>query len=418
MIFLNKPYIKSSKTKSKLIFELTIDEEKKKVWFEVDNKYKDFLCDDRIDAIFVGILSFALRNNHDIKSNSVITEDILYKVERYLIPSLTKFSDNLYDIKIDIKTTKTVKNAGKVGTGCSCGIDSLHSILKNINTDYKTFNLTHLCINNVGAFNECYKEAGIDKVRRNIINKAKSFAKEIGLPIIITDSNFQNEINQNHSLTHTYSSVFAILCLQKLWGKYYYGSSGYDFDSFSLKNNSEKDCSQYELLSLDCFSTNNLKIYSEGGALNRLEKTKEIYDNNLLKKYLHVCTIKEKNCGLCPKCMRTILTLYALTDDLSDYKKVFDIDYFYKNKEKYFDWLYAEHCCDTIMCKPIYELMIQKKDFYDYIHNREEERLQWIRNKNNNYQKQYEEIINSKSFKITNAILKIPRKLLKTIKRK
>ena len=324
----------------------------------------------------------------------------------------------MYDIKIDIKTTKTVKNAGKVGTGCSCGIDSLHSILKNINTDYKTFNLTHLCINNVGAFNECYKEAGIDKVRRNIINKAKSFAKEIGLPIIITDSNFQNEINQNHSLTHTYSSVFAILCLQKLWGKYYYGSSGYDLDSFSLKNNSEKDCSQYELLSLDCFSTNNLKIYSEGGALNRLEKTKEIYNNNLLKKYLHVCTIKEKNCGLCPKCMRIILTLYALTDDLSDYKQVFDIDYFNSKKEKYFEWLYREHCCDTIMCKPIYELMIQKKDFYDYIHDREEERLQWIRNKNNNYQKQYEEIINSKSFKITNAILKIPRKLLKTLKRK
>lgn len=418
MIFLKKPYIKSTKTKSKLIFELLIDNEEKKVWFEVDNEYKDYLCDDRVDAIFVGILSYALRNNHDIKSDSVITEDIIYKVERYLIPSLTKYSKDLHNIKIDIRTVKAIKNIGKVGTGCSCGIDSIHAILKNLNTPYKSFNLTHLSINNVGAFNECYKDAGIDKVRKERIKKSKEFAKDIGLPIIVTDSNFQTEIYQNHSQTHTYSSTFAILCMQKFWGKYYYGSSGYDFDSFNLKNNAEKDCSQYDLLSLDCFSTNNLKIISEGGALNRLEKTKEIYDNKLLKKYLHVCTIKETNCGLCPKCMRTILSLYALADNLDDYKNVFDVEYFNNHKEDYFEWLYSEHCFDSIMCEPIYNILIKKQEFYDFVHEREEERLKWIESQSkDSYKEKYESIINSKSFKITNKLLKTPRKIINLLKR-
>ena len=66
MIYFKNPYIKQGKNKSKLIYEFNIDNEKKKVWFEVDNKYKKYLCDDRVDAIVIGMLSYAMRNNHDI----------------------------------------------------------------------------------------------------------------------------------------------------------------------------------------------------------------------------------------------------------------------------------------------------------------------------------------------------------------
>ena len=193
--------------------------------------------------------------------------------------------------------------------GLSCGIDSFHVISRQLASPYKTLNLTHLCINNVGAFNGCYGEYGIEKARRERYQISQRVAKELGLPLIATDSNFQTAFKQNHSHTHTYSCMFAVFCLQKLWGTYFYASSGYDFNFFTLDNHANEDSSHYELLSLGCFSTRGLKIYSEGGAYTRLEKTAHIAGFDYARRYLHVCTRKSTNCGRCPKCMRTLLML-------------------------------------------------------------------------------------------------------------
>lgn len=42
-------------------------------------------------------------------------------------------------------------------------------------------------------------------------------AKELGYEIIFGDSNAMDVVRQNHYLTHTYSSMFAVFCLQKLF---------------------------------------------------------------------------------------------------------------------------------------------------------------------------------------------------------
>lgn len=416
MIYFKNPYIKQGKNKSKLIYEFNIDNEKKKVWFEVDNKYKKYLCDDRVDAIVIGMLSYAMRNNHDIKSDSYLTDEIYYKLTNYLIPTLSKYSDELHSINISIQRKSAIKNAGAVGTGCSCGIDSLHAFLNHYKESSKQYKLTHLCINNVGAFNETYKEEGIDKVRKERYKKSIEFAKEVNLPLIVTNSNFLDEIPQVHLYTHTYSSTFAILCLQKLWKVYYYGSSGFDFSAFTIKNTAELDCAEYELLSLDCFSTNNLKIYSEGAAYDRLEKTIHVCKSDLFKNHLHVCLKKAYNCSVCDKCKRTMMTLYALNLNMNDYKNIFDIDYFEKNKAEYFEWL-----CEDILWNPdtmnypVYNLLLTNKEFKKYADSF---------NKKNKTQKEidyhfeYENIINSKAYKLGNKLLCFPRKIKKIIKRR
>ncbi len=409
MIYLHKPYIAKKNNKYRLTFDIEIDKNKKKVWFEVDSEYKKYLCDDRVDAIVVGLLSYAMRGNHDIESDSYITEEIKYKIVNHLMPALSKYDSNLHYININIKTKPTVKSSGAVGTGCSCGVDSIHAYLKHYNFDNKQFKLTHLCINNVGAFNETYEEVGTEKVRKYRIKKAMEFAKEVNLPLIVTDSNFLQEIYQNHLYTHTYSSSFAILCLQKLWAVYYYGSSGYDYSAFNIVNSSMHDCASYELLSLDCFSTNNLKIYSEGGAENRLEKTAFIYKDGLTKKYLHVCVKDKNNCSICSKCMRTLLSLYALNANMNDYNSVFDIKHFKNNINDYFEWILKEHLWDDkSMNEPTYQLLLKKEEFKDYINNYNKNMLE---EKTINYKEEYEKIINSKTFKLGDIILKIPRKI-------
>ena len=279
LIAIENIFVDEIDDKSRLVYKIKIGDETKDVWFEVEKQYGKYLCYERSDAIVIGLLSYAMRNHYDIATKVPVTEELLYNINNYLIPSLTKYDEKLYPCKIIAQSECAVKNIGEgVGTGISCGVDSFHAIYKHLNTKYDGFKLTHLCINDVGAFNECYSSEGIDNVKKKRYNTSINVAKEIGLPLIVTDSNFSEAFKQNHLLTHTYSSMFAVFCLQKLWKIYLYGSSGYDFTIFNLRNNSYNDSAFYELLSLNCFRTKNLTVYSEGGALDRLEKTVSVAD--------------------------------------------------------------------------------------------------------------------------------------------
>lgn len=418
MIYLHKPYIKKEKTKSRLIFDIDIDDEKKQVYYEVDSEYEKYLCADRVDAILVGILHYALVNNHNIKSDSYVTDEILYKINTFLIPSLVKYAKKMYYIDIQIKTKEALKGATGIGTGASGGIDSLYAIITNKDHKDKNFRLTHLCINNVGSFNDCYQEKSLDDVRNYVIDKAKKIAKETNLPLIITDSNIQEVIPEVHYFTSTYSSVFAILCMQKLWKVYYYGSSGLDYSKFSLFDNDENSCSHYELLSLDCFSSRNLKIYSDGGAITRFQKIKTIYKHPLLIKYAHPCIIKMHNCCECPKCKGLLLALYALTDNLSPYKKILKIDYFLEHLNDYFNWIYEEHLYGKVgMYDPVYEALLEKEDFQEFVQSKEKEKEEITNNQKeyNYFEEEYYKVIKSKAFKVGSIIMYIPQKIRKLL---
>ena len=357
MIKIKQPKIISvNNDYSRLSCDISVDGEDRNVWFEVEKEYEKYLCYERSDAFLIGILSWAMRLNHDIECDAPVTDELLYNIEEYLIPSLTKYAKSLHRIKIKADIAPILKTAGKVGTGCSCGVDSFHSILNNIDSKYSFCKLTHLCLNNVGSFSNQYVEDGLIESRRKAGLK---IAKELGLKAVITNSNFADAFQQDHLRTHVYSSVFAIYCLQHLWGTYLYSSSGYDFSIFNLKDNDIHSASYTELLLLNCFSHRNLRIYSEGGAKMRLEKTAFIADSKLAQENLHVCLSYIKNCGKCLKCIRTMNSLYALSK-LDKFSKVFDIDYYKKHKDFYMEDLYRLHLDNDPMTAPEYELLKHK----------------------------------------------------------
>lgn len=196
-------------------------------------------------------------------------------------------------------------------------------------------------------------------VKNDVFERAVKVANELNLPVVKTDSNISEAFIQNHLLTHDYTSMFAVFCLQKLWKLYFYGSSGEDFSCFNLKDNSKFDSAHYELLSFHCFSTQNLMLQIDGGAQNRLEKIKDIVDNEIVQKNLHVCLTDSVNCSYCSKCRRTMLMLDAI-GKLDLYKEVFDIEKYKKNKVKYLRWLYREHLVGDIMNEPTYQVFKNK----------------------------------------------------------
>ena len=113
--------------------------------------------------------------------------------------------------------------------------------------------------------------------------------------------------------------------------------------------------------------------------------------------------------------MRTLLTFYALDANMNDYKNIFDIDYFNNNIEEYFEWIYKEHLWnDKNINEPTYKLLLNKEQFIEFKNKYDEQHKQ---EKPIDYKEEYEKVINSKTFKLGDMILKIPRKIKNIIKK-
>ena len=68
------------------------------------------------------------------------------------------------------------------------------------------------------------------------VERPREFAQEYGYKLVESNSNLMDVVKQNHFKTHTYSSMFAVYCLQKLYSIYFYASSGYKYDEFTLED--------------------------------------------------------------------------------------------------------------------------------------------------------------------------------------
>ncbi len=225
-IVICKPRLDTAKGKSRLSAEIRFFEESREVWFEVDEKYGQYLCWERSDAFLIGLLNFAMREGCDIVCEAPVTAQLFYQIRTYLLPSLVRNSKVLYEAQITAPMAeKPVSNAGGVGTGISCGVDSLHAVRKYMSSPYPGLKLTHLVLNNVGAFRPKSNQYDWQA------NHAIEFCREYGFELIVSNSNFAEAFPQNHFLTNTYSSCFAVYSLQKLWNVYFYASVGYDIQN-------------------------------------------------------------------------------------------------------------------------------------------------------------------------------------------
>ncbi|MEF8803758.1 MULTISPECIES: hypothetical protein [Bacteroidaceae] len=296
---------------------------------------EDLLSVDRIDAAVVALLRFAIEKEEDIISEYPISEELYYNLVTLFIPVLCK-TNRLRPISLNMPTVQAEASEKRniVGTGISCGVDSLYTIAKHVNCLCRDHSLTHLMYFSIGA--HLTKELDLQREQLAI-----RFSKEIGLPLIVVKSNLPDLMNEiggryDHLSYHTYMMAAVMLGMQK-GIRYYYYSSTYKFDHMNL--NLQDDCAQYDLLSLSVFSNSGMRFISSGGSIDRLEKVKEISTFPLSYKYLNVCIADIKNDGVCFKCIRTLLELDAV-GAIDKYGEVFDIDFYKRNRKYYLYRLY------------------------------------------------------------------------------
>ncbi len=330
----------------------------KRVEFSVSSEYSDYLLTERCDAFVVLLLRMAVNKGFDIRSDVPVSNDLYYNLKEQFLPPYVK--NDGHPIKLFLKPASSVGGGTAVGTGLSCGVDSLHAVMKHIDYPDEEFRLTHLCINNVGAFNDIYRLGGVDNVRKGLYARARKAAADMGLPLVETDSNVDEVLPQNHYFSHSFTSAFAIFCLKKLWKYYFYASSGVDCVSgFTLKNHLMHPPSRFELLTMDCLSTSSLRIYIEAPTASRFEKIVDISDFVYAQRYLTSCTNSYDNCCRCDKCTRNIMTLDAI-DRLDRFSEVYDIGLYERFRSRYMWYLYSKR--DDSYYEPVFVKFKSKKD--------------------------------------------------------
>lgn len=324
-IRIGKPYICEKQGCISLCAELTIGERPETAWFSVGSEFGQYLTDDRTDAFVVGFLTTAMRLGADIVCDAPVTRRLKYQLEQYLIPSMAANMEIYHSITIHAPVTDAVLPcAGAVGTGWTGGVDCMYTLMEHL--DSPGHQVTHLLITNNGALEGDDNSA----LLRLMMAQAKTgIAADCGLSVIGVDSNLQEIQDERYLAVAGFRLPAVVLAVQKLFGVFL-NSAGYDFSRFAFV---PENSAYYELLLMQCFETDCTAFYSSGGGTPRIRKLQELADFPPARKYLHPCIYASgNNCGKCGKCVRTQAALYAL-GRLEDFRKVFDIEAFERNKE-------------------------------------------------------------------------------------
>lgn len=315
----------------RLAASIQLPSEKKELYFEVEKKYKKYLCNEVADPFVFSLIYYALIKGMDIVCEDPMSEQLYYQLVNYYLPVVTKAIIHFHIISIETKTIPYNANCmekNAVGASVSGGVDSFYTILKHYKKELSSFNITHLLVANI--LGEYKDEKDIHSKFEIIKKRGKSIANELKLELVSVYTNVYEFKHYRMPNYHTFKTCSLVLALKKLFGVYYF-ASGYSIADLKIEAG---DTAHYDLLNLQTISDKKLTFYSSGGEIPRTLKTEYIASNAIVQKYLQVCNINiDKNCSLCSKCNRTLSTLDVI-GCLGKYDKIFDIGTYNSQRRK------------------------------------------------------------------------------------
>lgn len=359
MIVINKPYLKKNGDKTRLYSRVSLKEKDYLLWYEVDNKYADYLCYEKADSFLIAVLPYAMIYSHDIKVVDVpVSERLVWQLKNLFIPALGKLSNYYKAIDLICDVSEKKYESFAVGTGFSAGVDSFYTFLTNRNQQTIHYNITHAVFLNVGANGSFGGNEARERYYKRI-DLYRDYLAEHGYEFVCVDSNVNEFSMLSFNYVHTFMSLSAIVAMQKLFKVYYYsGADG--LDSFSLD---PTDSAHYDLLTTQMFSTESVMFYSTGISERRIEKTEFISNFPETYNLLNVCNIHDTNCRNCEKCIRTMSGLYAI-GKLECYDKVFDVEYYKKHLSKNLALMLAKSADGSVegaLCPEIFKKIKENK---------------------------------------------------------
>ena len=332
--------LQDSDSKVRVNYSLSSEGEREDIlWYQVDKEYKNCLSYELADSVIISLLLFAVEGGYDIESDIPMSETLFYRLTTQLIPYL---SSNLHCSEISIKASLSNPqyNAAGVGTGLSLGVDSLTTLYEyGPEFAIDSYKITHLTFFENGAHHGGKDINPLEhELFLNQLEKIREFCDKYGYKLLSVESNinsflyhfFAGSNLRGFGSTHTFRNCGIVLLFQRLFKVYYYSSAGIKEDVHFDKS----DSAHYDRLILPNVSNDNISFYSSGIMLTRLEKIQLLAEYAPSYDHLLVCYKEGENCGVCLKCIRTLVSLDFL-NVLEKYTKSFDVEYYYSHRNWY-----------------------------------------------------------------------------------
>lgn len=176
--------------------------------------------------------------------------------------------------------------------------------------------------------------SGEENIRKRFAEtkrKAQIIADEMGLPLIAVYSNIYEFWFYRNRDIYTFKNLSFAYALQKLIGVFDF-SSGCTYEEFTVKPDDWSSI-YYDLLLVSFASSEDMTIYSSGADKERIEKVEYVANDPVVQRHLQVCNDETYNCGVCQKCVRTLMELWAF-DKLDQFGECFPVDEFNKRKNR------------------------------------------------------------------------------------
>lgn len=316
--------------------------EEKTMWIAVEDNNGDMLSDETYDAFVLVPLILGMYYHQDVHIAGNISPRFYHNITHYIQRIFDNFSDKTTPIKLTVDHLAAIQDApgNLIGTGISCGVDSLVTIYDNyVECKDPNFRINSLFFVNCGTHgnfeDEKSRNIWLDRAALN-----KKAADALGLPMYLIDSNLHAFTHKWREQTIGYLAIYScILSLQKEIKRYYTSSNlSYDEIADNRQLSRDFDIAEYcESYLPHLISTERFELVIDGCQYTRAEKTERISEWNIAQKYLNVCIEPidhGKNCSHCNKCMWTLIPLEAM-GKMNKFKEVFDEDVYAKYQDQY-----------------------------------------------------------------------------------
>ena len=129
---ISKAYLQENAENARVCCDVFYDNHMSIFWYEVDKKYKDYLCHEKNDAFVAALLYFCMTKGLDIVSEGDVSAQLLFQLNHIYIHSVSNEIAEFNPIKIYANPNGDVLSSeGHVGASFSAGVDSFHTIFTN-----------------------------------------------------------------------------------------------------------------------------------------------------------------------------------------------------------------------------------------------------------------------------------------------
>lgn len=301
-------------------------------YFAIPAEFIDEIDISCADNFLIALMLLAIKNNEDIYVEGAgVSKSLVKNLYNILFPALYKMGCGTGNTKIyaDFVENDDQARGSDGATGISMGVDSFYSILK-----YKNYDCSP--VKTVLYIQQLYTNSLVfDDNIQQIFNIRKQVADKLNIKFIPVLTNMRFILDKEFVFTqyHAFCHLSAALTLKSI--SCYYYATGFSKKEMKLCFD---DTAYYDDIISSALSHKNFMMKMSGEEVTRYQKTELISNNIVVQEYLDVCLKNEEfsnrkylNCSLCHKCVRTLATLEVL-ERLSDFKNVFDIELYNKNR--------------------------------------------------------------------------------------